>query len=559
MTQAEIDYKKLYLETLTLLKKKEFILSEQVSEIKAKTSEIEAKTSEIETKIVEIKESDLKIEELELLVAHQEEQLKLYMHRLFGNKSEKTSNELQGSLFDEAEVESAKPVPDDDVETEFIASHTRKKKKSGEKDIQLDKFPQEDVEYPLDKSECTCPECSQQLSHLKWDVHRELVILPAQVKVVNHKQEVCVCRNCEQHGTQTTIRKADGIKATLQKSIASAETLAFIMTEKYMKHMPLYRIESAIKQFDVKLSRQTMSNWMMKVSGIYLKPLYKLMQVDILQEQVIHADETPLTVVKPNGKISKRKNCYMWTYVSGYDAKNKISLYEYTETRGQDNPKQMLKGYTNYLQTDGYAAYKRIHGIKLIGCLAHIRRKFLEIKTSNAQTNLEYVDVAVKYCDDLFNIEKTINNATPTERQAVREKFAKPILDEFHNWLLSMEQVALPKSAFGKAIAYALNQWEYFVRYVEDGHLEISNNRAERSIKPFVMGRKNWLFSYTGNGATSSAIILSIIETAKANNLRVFDYLVYLLKTKANHPDTPLEDLLPYSTTLPKHLYLPEK
>lgn len=294
-----------------------------------------------------------------------------------------------------------------------------------------------------------------------------------------------------------------------------------------MKHMPLYRIEASFQQLDFKLSRQTMSNWVVRAGKVYLAPIYQQMKQDILEHPVIHADETPLRVIKPNGKQSNRKKCYMWTYGSGYE-QTPIQLYEYTETRDQEHPIAFLRAYSGIIQADGYEVYKKIPHTTLIGCMAHVRRKFSDIQKSNITESLPTVEKALRYCNKLFTIEKSIANETIEQRYAVRQQQATPVLTEFHTWLLEKEREMLPKSAVGKANAYALNQWEYLENYLLDGVSELSNNRAERAIKPFVIGRKNWLFSYTSNGAGTSAIIYSIIETAKANNLKVFDYLVYL-------------------------------
>ena len=284
-----------------------------------------------------------------------------------------------------------------------------------------------------------------------------------------------------------------------------------------------------------------------------------------MKEEILHADETTLQVLHEPDRPAERKS-YMWLYRTGRESKQQIVLYEYKETREAKHPKEFLKGYKGYLHVDGYEGYHRLPSdIHIVGCMAHARRYFDEAITAegkNAPMDSP-ARKAIEYYDKLFLFEEQIKDLSPEERTKFRKEHSVPVLNEFHEWLTTI--FAAPKSALGKAIHYTLEQWPYLTAYMEDGRLEISNNRAERSIKPFVIGRKNFLFANTPKGAYSSAVIFSIIETAKENGLDPYRYLVWVLKTaptlKMNNPQQ-VDLLLPanapshcltgkYSLTLP--------
>ena len=254
----------------------------------------------------------------------------------------------------------------------------------------------------------------------------------------------------------------------------------------------------------------------------------------------------------------------MWLYRTGREGPP-IILYDYQTTRASKHPDNFLAGFKGYLQTDGYSGYGKLTGITLVGCWAHARRKFTEaLKALPADQKDKPVaaKVALDYCNRLFAVERQLKGMSAEDRYQKRLQLSKPILDEFHAWLKRQRQLALPKSAFGQAIAYCLNQWDDLNHYLLDGRLEIDNNRAERSIKPFVIGRKNFLFSNTPRGAKSSAIIYSVIETAKENNLKPYNYLMYLFEqlpnVDTNDPDV-IDSLLPWSDTLPDECRMPAK
>ena len=298
------------------------------------------------------------------------------------------------------------------------------------------------------------------------------------------------------------------------------------------------------KQYGIAIGRKTMSEWMMKSSHLF-KPLVERLQQVLLEQPVIHADETPLKVIKED-----KKKCYMWVYCTGTDSPNErglpnIVLYDYQNSRAGSCPVKYLGDFNGYLQVDGYAGYHQV-GATLVGCMAHARRKFKEAEQSQPKGKTGKSNWALNHIQKLYRIETGLKGKSVDEKFAVREECSVPLLNEFKEWLDKSAEQVPPKSAIGKAISYSRNQWHTLTVYVEDGHLAIDNNRAERAVKPFVIGRKNWMFSNTANGADASAVLYSIIETAKANGLIPFDYLLHCFEHLATGSDD-IDAILPWN------------
>ena len=305
----------------------------------------------------------------------------------------------------------------------------------------------------------------------------------------------------------------------------------------------------------IRLSRQTMSNWILKATVDYLTPVYEQLHKELLKRDVLHADETTLQVLHEPGK-KPQSNSYMWLYRTGGDTDKPIVLYEYQPGRGAKHPKEFLDGFHGYLHADGYAGYHSLpKEITVAGCWAHLRRKFDEAVKSLPKGKATGSSAAqgLAYCNLLFAIEQELSEKKVTEKERYHERLkqAKPVLDAMFAWANS--RTAAPKSALGKALNYLKEQWPYLTNYLKDGRLEISNNRAERSIKPFVIDRKNFLFANTPKGATGSAIMFSMIQTAIENGLDPYRYLTWLLKT-ANNADLndgqTVQALLPWNASM---------
>lgn len=488
-------------------------------------------------------------QQLEAQVNWLKEQFKLARHRQFGPSSEKASALMQNEfVFNEAEatVDSAPVV----VEPETI-TYTRKRKQAGHREEMLSELPIEVIEHRIPEAERVCSACGNHMHEMSTQVREELIIIPAQVKVNRHVRYVYGCRHCEKNEINTPIVTAPAPKALIPKSLASASAVAYIMSQKYVEAMPLYRIEKHFERLGIELPRQILSNWVVK-GGEMLEVVYDRMHEMLLTLDILHADESELQVLKEPGRSAQTKS-YLWLYRSGRYGPP-IVCYDYKEGRDDKYPKLFLNGFAGFLHADGWHAYDKLTDVILIGCWAHVRRKFcdalLVVPKEHRDDPALVANVAIAKIKKLYEIEDELHDATVEERLRVRQLRSKPIVDDFKEWIETESKLVLPKSTLGTAFTYSRNQWPKLIRFLDDGRLEIDNNRAERSIKPFVIGRKNWLFANTPKGARTSAIIYSIVETAKENGLNPSSYLEYLFEHLPNidHADeAAIDSLLPWN------------
>jgi transposase len=418
----------------------------------------------------------------------------------------------------------------------------------------LENLPVDTVEYRLPTDEQVCSCCAGTLHEMSTEVRQELKFVPAELKVVKHVRYVYACRNCEREEVETPIVTAVMPNPVYAKSLASPTIMAHIMTQKYVEGLPLYRQEKQFNRMGLVLSRQTIANWMIYGADQWLSILYNRMHQFLLKQDILHADETTLQVLREPDRPATSKS-YLWLYRTGKEGPP-IILYDYQENRSGKNAEKFLSSFKGYLQVDGYAGYHKVPDVTLVGCWAHARRKYTEALKALPTKSLKPVAATdgLQFCNQLFKIERELKELSPKERYEKRLERSKPLLDAFLSWLHVQEQKVLPKSALGQAITYCLNQWDKLEAFLEDGRLELDNNRSERSIKPVVIGRKNWMFSNTPRGARASAIIYSIVETAKENGLNPYYYFNYLFEKLPNMDTTDeeaLDRLLPWSTTLP--------
>ena len=497
----------------------------------------------------------MQVEQLEAKVRWYEEQIRLGKHKQFGTSSEKTPVEqLQFTdlLVNEAEMEADPKREEPTVETITY----QRRKTAGQREAKLQDLPVEIIEYHLPAEEQVCPCCNGPLHAMSTEVRQELKVIPAEVKVVKHIRHVYSCRHCEQTATETPVITAPMPKPAAPGSLASPSALAFTMVQKYVMGMPLYRQEQQFAHLGVELSRQTLANWLLRASDTWLRPLYERMHAHLLNQEVLHADETVVQVLREDGRAAETQS-YMWVYRTGRVGP-KIVTYDYQRTRGGEHPRDFLARFKGYLHVDGYPGYHKVVGATLVGCWAHARRKFdeaLKALPDDKQKAAVTAREGLEFCNRLFAIEREIHDASPEERLKVRTERSRLVVDEFSAWLRTQRPRVLPKSTLGGAIAYCLNQWDKLVVFLQDERLELDNNRSERSIKPFVIGRKNWLFSNTPRGANASATIYSVIETAKENGLNPLIYLTWLFEEMPQLADpkdpAALDRLLPWSELLP--------
>lgn len=470
------------------------------------------------------------------------EQMKLLKKKQFGSSSEKASPEVleqMSLLFNEAELVS-------DIEKKSkttVKEHTRAKRSGSVKDIIPEDIPVEEIIHELPTDERICPKCGEELVVIGTEVHESLKIKPAEAILKRDIYYTYGCRNCEKNSDNTPIVKAPKDPVVIPGGFASPEAVAYVAIQKFVMGAPLYRQEMEWARSGLKLTRQTMSNWLLYCAERWLAPVYDELHRQLLTYDLLHADETELQVLHENGKSPQSKS-YMWLYRTSGDAKHPIVLYEYDENRSGEHPKTFLEGFHGYLQTDGYSGYNCLKDVVHIGCFAHVRRKFEEAVSAQPKGKRSpTAEQGVAYCSKLFKLEQEYDSAQLTyeERKQQRLERSKPVLDAMLSWAETRN--ATPKSKLGIALTYLKNQWIQLNNYLLDGRIELSNNRAERSIKPFVMSRKNFLFSNTPSGARSSAIIFSLIETAKENKLDPYRYLNFVLteapRLSLKNPDWP--------------------
>jgi transposase len=455
-----------------------------------------------------------------------QEQIKSLRDKLFGRKTEKIpKDDGQLSLFDIPEPEL--PILEASEETS-VSSHTRKKK--GRKPLPSD-LPRVEVVHELTEEERQC-QCGCLKSRSGQEVSEQLDYIPAKVRVIRNIRYKYACKNCEgvddDGPTVSIARMPDQI---IPKSYATPGLLAHILTAKFADALPFYRQEKQFTRIGVELPRSTMCNWAMKIADA-CAIVMSMMKDAVLKSPVINIDETTLKVIKEPG----RSKSYMWVFKGTVRGKPVI-LYQYHPSRSGDVAATFLKTYKGIVQTDGYAGYNFIAGKKDIihvGCWVHARRKFIDVTkaSGNKRSSSGNAGSALKYISKLYKIEKEARKkeVSPDELYTQRQKQAVPILEEFKKWLDARVAQVPPKSLLGKAINYTLNEWPHLTNYTKDGRVGPDNNAVENAIRPFVVGRKNWLFSYTPQGAHASAAIYSLIETAKANGLEPYWYLRYLFE-----------------------------
>jgi transposase len=460
------------------------------------------------------------------------EQLENLKKAQFGSKREAASDEVIGQmmLFDEPEVYAY--LEEFRNRKTTVAEHERVLKK--ERVLLLDKLPlnaEVEVEvHALSEEERKCPVCGSEMKEIGKEVVRSLEIIPAKFIVHEDHYMTYACKNCTGEETEAEIGKTQILKTPRIPSVypgsnCSPAAAAYLMTQKYVMGSPLYRMEMDFNRSGYPLSRQTMSNWMLHCSEVWLEPLYEELHRRLLLESIIHADETELQVLHEPGRKARTKS-YMWLYRTGKYAEHPIILYEYQPGRGNCYPASFLKGFNGYLQTDGYSGYDNLDVIH-VGCMAHLKRKFHEAVT--ALPNGKKAGAAVEgeaYCERLFQLESAFADLSPEEKKQKRQELAKPVLDEFLAW--GSSRTAAKKSKLGEALTYLHNNSRQLSEYLNNGRLEISNNLAERSIKPFVIDRKNFLFANTPKGAASGAVTFSLIQTAIDNGLDPYRYLRYV-------------------------------
>ena len=467
----------------------------------------------------------------------------------FGQSSEKRVYVMEDgveqlNIFNEAENEQNVKAEEPAPETFTVAEHKRKKKRSQEEIMA--ELPVEEAVYELSEDQLHCTKCNGTLRLIgKELVRREMIIIPAQTKLLNYISCSYACDCCEKETGYASIYKAQTPPPLMKRSMASPSSVADVMTKKYVEGLPLYRQEQIWKRIGVELSRNTLANWVIQCSQGWLKPVYKRLKKHLLEEPLVAADETVVQVLKEPGKTAT-SDSRMWVYTSGSQAKRHIRIFEYQPTRGAEHPKRFLSGFQGLLQTDGYTVYDKVENVTRCGCWAHARRKWREAMPKGATTETSKAAVGFEYCNKLFTREKELNKIYDGRNE--RSGVMKSILDSYWAWLDTVDPES--GSKLETAVNYSKNQKEYLCNFLKHKEADISNNLAENCIRPFVVGRKNWLFCDTVKGADSSAIVYSLVESAKANGVDPYGYLLRLLTFMPllgkTPPNEELDKLMPW-------------
>jgi len=448
------------------------------------------------------------------------EALVLAQRRQFAKATE-TLRSLQNELFDEAEllIELPEPPVESDENTLTVPSYQRKK--GGRKPLPKD-LPRVDVIHDLSEAEKVCPH-GHALKQISEKTSEQLDIIPMQIQVIRHIRKQYVCPCCDKAG-ESFLKTATKPKQPIEKSQASAGLLSYIAVSKYADSLPLYRQSQILKRFEIDMNRSTLANWMIKC-GELVQPLINRFEEHLLVQPFVHMDETPVQVLNEAGKAATSKS-YMWVRSAGPPGQS-ITLFNYDASRAGRVPQTLLADYQGALMADGYDGYEpvcREQGLTRLGCWVHARRKFVDVNKASKKKNGQAA-YAIKLIAKLYAIEKSLKDGDADTRYRERLERSKPIIDKLGTWLDETRPKVPPKSTLGKALHYLDHQWPRLIAYLQDGRYPIDNNPVENAIRPFAIGRKNWLFSASIKGAKASANLYSLIETAKANDLEPYAYL----------------------------------
>jgi len=482
------------------------------------------------------------IEQQKSSIQNLHHQLHLFCTARFGRKSEKGVVPEQYALqFDEAEpieAVTSEVVEEDQKET---ITYTRNKHKTGRKALPKS-LPYIEKIHDLTNAEKQCT-CGCALTHIGNETTEQLDVVPQMTFRVVHIRKKYACKGCEE-----TIQSAKLPKQPIDKAIAAPGLLSALIDAKFNRHMPLYRQEAMFAESKLSITRGTLSNWLIKSANL-LTPLVKLMEADIHAHDIAYADETSLQVLKEKDRPPTQKS-YMWLFIGGPPDKRAF-VYQYHQTRTHSIPFEFFTDFKGYLHADCYKAYValgKLEHIHHVACWAHARRYFVDVAKSTKKEGL--ANQVVKLIAQLYRIERELKDEKASHSQIFmrRASDARPILAKIKKLLDESQLKVPPKSPLGKALHYSLTHWDALNHYLYDGRLEIDNNQTERAIKPFVIGRKNWLFHGNDIGARAGSILFSLIETCKQHQVEVFSWLKYVL-TNVHLADT-VENLLPYNIDL---------
>lgn len=504
---------------------------------------------QLEEKTTQLQDQEERLTEQAERIDLLEEYVRLLKHKRFGRSSEK-SDAAQLGLFNEAEcaVDDLDPEEVERGETVTVPAHTRRK--PGRRPLPAE-LPRVEILHDLPEKEKVCAHDGHALVEIGRETSEQLEIVPATIHVLCHIRPKYACPQC-----QSGVKIAPLPPQPIPKSLAAPGLLAHVAISKYADGLPLYRQEKMLQRLGIDLPRATLAHWMIRVAELS-QPLLNLMREELVAGDIIGADETPFQVLKEPGRPATSQS-YLWVWRGGSE-RVPLLLYSYDPSRSGEVPKRVLEDFSGYLQTDGYEGYDAVteaNGLTRVGCFAHARRKFdeaLKAQSKNKKNGKKRLAKETKarqglnFIRSLYRIERRIAEEPPDERRRIRQECSRPVLEKMRKWLDESLGSVPPQSLTGRALGYLDKQWVRLIRYVEDGRLRIDNNLVENAIRPFVIGRKAWLFADTVRGAQASANLYSLIETAKANRVEPYAYLRHVF-TELSKATTlaEIEALLPH-------------
>lgn len=522
------------------------------------------KTTYTAAEVAVLEETILKqkaeIDELKRKLEHMNEVFANAQRARFGQSSEQKNYVLgkdQLSLFNEAESSQDHKAEEPKPETIFVEAHERKKKRSQAQ--MLNNLPEEEVLLEIPEDQLVCSKCGGKMKPIgKKFLRHEMQIIPKQIKLLAYYAVTYACDRCEKDTGFAHIVSVKPPVPLMKHSLASPSTVAYIMTQKYVDGLPLARQEKIWAREGVSLSRATMANWVIQCSQTWLKPLYRHMKQELLTHSVIHADETVVQVLKEDGKPATSES-RMWLYASAALLRHQVRLFEYQPDRSGKRPESFLNGFTGCLVTDGYAGYNQVKKVTHCGCWAHARRKWREAMPDGATVKTSKAAIGFRYCNKLFAEERKCVLYKPQYRKEYRQGKELPLLEEYFAWLNTVHPEK--GSKLEEAVRYSINQKQQLCAFLDNGEVPISNNLAENAIRPFTLGRKNWLFCDTPKGAEASAVVYSLVESAKANGIEPFAYLQHVLVQLPYFGKSPsheeLETLMPWAPHIQQEYKMP--
>ncbi len=469
----------------------------------------------------------------------------------FAPSSEKTEYVMAGQnqFFDEAENEQNSKAVEPTVEdvADAVAGHKRKKKRTNEE--LLEGLPVQDVLIELPEKQLHCNACGGTPIPIgRKFLYREIQTIPQKICILDYYAVTYACKTCEEQTGYAHIFSGAAPPRLMKHSLASPSSVADVMVKKYVDGLPLYRQENIWKREGLALSRATLGNWVIQCAQKWLKPLYRQMKANLLESSVIYADETVVQVLKEDGKPATSQS-RMWVYGCDGKSSRPVRLFEYQPDRSGKHAEKFLKSFSGLLVTDGYAGYNKVDGVTRCGCWAHMRRKWREAMPKGATMANSKAAIGYNFCSKLFALERKFENLKAKYRKEARQDKSALLLKEYFLWLETLNPAQSSKLA--EAVTYAQNQRQFLEEFINHGDVEISNNFAENAIRPFTVGRKNWLFSDTVKGADSSAIVYTIVETARANGVEPRAYLNHILQQMPYLGNTPsaqaMEPLMPWN------------